>query len=58
MAADTMNRRHANPLTNPLHYASKQLQMGPPVSYATAQRALVGYDYGTSTPHETKLHRP
>lgn len=37
-----------NPLTNPLHYATPQLRTGPPVTYATAGRSLVSYDYGMS----------
>ncbi|KAJ5081219.1 hypothetical protein N7456_013457 [Penicillium angulare] len=34
-----------NPLLDPLHYATPQLRVGPPVTYATAQRTLKGYDY-------------
>ena len=41
-----MGRKHANPLTNPLHYASPQLLVGPPATYAAAQRSLTSYDYG------------
>lgn len=41
-----MGRRHRNPLVNPLHYATPQLPTGPPVTWAAAQRGLVGYDYG------------
>lgn len=41
-----MSRRHRNPLTDPLHYATPQLHAGPPATYATAQRTLRGYDYG------------
>lgn len=37
-----------NPLTNPLHYATPQLLTGPPVTYASAARTLVNYDYGMS----------
>ncbi|KAB8211088.1 hypothetical protein P875_00022168 [Aspergillus parasiticus SU-1] len=40
-----MGRRHCNPLTNPLDYASLQLRTGPPATYAAAQRNLVSYDY-------------
>ncbi|KAL1880412.1 hypothetical protein Plec18167_003816 [Paecilomyces lecythidis] len=40
-----MSRRHRNPLTDPLHYATPQLHAGPPATYATAQRTLRGYDY-------------
>ncbi|KAF7717097.1 Glucose-methanol-choline oxidoreductase [Penicillium ucsense] len=40
-----MGRRNANPLTNPLHYASPQMLNGPPASYAAAQRSLKSYDY-------------
>ena len=41
-----MGRKHANPLTNPLHYAAKQGNMGPLVRGATAERAMPSYDYG------------
>ncbi|KAJ5622590.1 hypothetical protein N7528_005822 [Penicillium herquei] len=34
-----------NPMENPLHYATPQLRVGPPVTYAAAQRTLKGYDY-------------
>ncbi|KAL5366566.1 hypothetical protein BJX96DRAFT_182777 [Aspergillus floccosus] len=40
-----MGRRHRNPLFDPLHYATPQLRSGPPVTWAAAQRGLVGYDY-------------
>lgn len=42
----TMARKHKNPMTNPLHYATQQLLTGAPTTYATAQRKLPGYDYG------------
>lgn len=41
-----MARKHANPLTNPLHYAAKQGTFGAPVSRASAERAMPAYDYG------------
>ncbi|KAJ5731633.1 uncharacterized protein N7483_006141 [Penicillium malachiteum] len=34
-----------NPMENPIHYATPQLRVGPPVTYAAAQRTLKGYDY-------------
>ncbi|KAM3473085.1 hypothetical protein MY5147_004974 [Beauveria neobassiana] len=40
-----MARKHSNPMTNPLHYATPQLLTGAPVTYTTAQRKLIGYDY-------------
>ncbi|KAJ3496689.1 hypothetical protein NLG97_g2472 [Lecanicillium saksenae] len=40
-----MARKHKNPMTNPLHYATPQLLTGAPSTYATAQRKLLGYDY-------------
>ncbi|KAF7181177.1 hypothetical protein CNMCM7691_000306 [Aspergillus felis] len=40
-----MGRRHRNPLTKPLDFATRQLRTGPPVTYAAAQRGLVSYDY-------------
>ncbi|KAJ5820583.1 hypothetical protein N7474_006174 [Penicillium riverlandense] len=40
-----MGRRHRNPLSNPLHYATAQLATGPPVTCAAAQRVLANYDY-------------
>lgn len=41
-----MTRRHANPLSNPLHYSTVQPNFGPPVTVATASRNLLTYDYG------------
>lgn len=43
-----MSRRNRNPLHNPLHYATPQLQTGAPVTFSTAKRVLSGYDYGMS----------
>ncbi|OAA60822.1 Glucose-methanol-choline oxidoreductase [Cordyceps fumosorosea ARSEF 2679] len=40
-----MTRKHSNPMTNPLHYATPQLLTGAPATYTTAQRKLLGYDY-------------
>ncbi|KAM3512731.1 hypothetical protein MY11210_003605 [Beauveria gryllotalpidicola] len=40
-----MTRKHSNPMTNPLHYATPQLLAGAPATYTTAQRKLIGYDY-------------
>lgn len=40
------SRKHKNPMTNPLHYATPQLLTGPPATYASAQRKLPGYDFG------------
>ncbi len=40
------SRKHKNPMTNPLHYATQQLFTGPPSTYASAQRKLPGYDFG------------
>ncbi|CAL5868916.1 uncharacterized protein PFLUO_LOCUS3143 [Penicillium psychrofluorescens] len=40
-----MSRRNRNPLHNPLHYATPQLQTGAPVTFSTAKRVLSGYDY-------------
>ena len=41
-----MTRRHANPLSNPLHYSTVQPNFGAPVTVATARRNLLAYDYG------------
>lgn len=41
-----MARKYKNPMTNPLHYATPQLLTGAPATYTTAQRKLLGYDYG------------
>ncbi len=41
-----MTRKYKNPMTNPLHYGTPQLLTGAPATYTTAQRKLLGYDYG------------
>jgi choline dehydrogenase len=46
LTSPKMARKHNNPMTNPLHYATQQLKTGPPSTYASAQRKLHGYDFG------------
>lgn len=45
-----MARKYSNPMTNPLHYGTPQLLTGAPATYTTAQRKLLGYDYGKPSP--------
>lgn len=49
-----MARKQSNPLSNPLHYATQQLFTGPPATYSTAQRKLLGYDYGRTQSQYTR----
>ncbi|KAK2612469.1 hypothetical protein QQS21_001573 [Conoideocrella luteorostrata] len=40
-----MARQRANPLQDPLHYASLQKKVGPPATKASAAREMPSYDY-------------